>query len=159
MLMPGLAALALGVGPALLGGCVRRTISITSEPEGALCWLNGREVGRTPLLVDFTYYGDYDVVLEKDGYEPLLTMGKAAAPLWDTVPLDFIAELAPADLHSEFRWHYELQPRNDDPAMLIERARELRQRTDGPAAPATAPVEPASAPAEPRASDPATPAS
>src|SRR5688572_6831876 len=87
------ATLACGVACLFLTGCVRRTISISSEPAGALCWLNGREIGRTPLLVDFIYYGDYDVVLEKDGFEPLLTKGEAKAPLWDTVPFDFISEV------------------------------------------------------------------
>ena len=50
---------ACGVACLCLTGCVRRTISISSEPAGALCWLNGREIGRTPLSVDFIYYGDY----------------------------------------------------------------------------------------------------
>ena len=61
----------------LLGGCVKRTIMVTSDPEGALVWLNEREVGRTPVEVEFLYYGTYDVRLVKDGYEPLLTKGEA----------------------------------------------------------------------------------
>src|SRR5689334_12153842 len=64
----------------IASGCVRRTLSITSDPPGALLWLNGREVGRTPVDVDFIYYGVYDVQLVKDGYEPLLSSGHADAP-------------------------------------------------------------------------------
>jgi hypothetical protein len=147
--------LACGVACICLTGCVRRTISISSEPSGALCWLNGREIGRTPLSVDFMYYGDYDVVLEKDGFEPLLTKGEAKAPLWDTVPFDFVAEVVPGERQSNFTWHYELQPRNDDPAALLERARQLREQVpplDVPATtPATAPAEPSPIPAEPAA--------
>ena len=121
-------------------GCVRRTISITSDPTGALVTLNGREVGRTPLDVDFLYYGTYDVVLEKDGCEPLLTFGEADAPIWDNVPLDLFAELAPANLSSHIAWHYMLEPRNDDPAALVDRAREVRDRLEAAPHPATEPA-------------------
>jgi hypothetical protein len=109
-------------------GCVERTITITSEPPGALVWLNEREVGRTPLDVDFLYYGEYDVRLERDGYEPLMTSGHAAAPLWDTIPLDLGAELVPAELRSHVRWHYVLEPRMDDAAALEARAATLRAK-------------------------------
>ena len=111
-----------------LTGCIRRTIEITSDPDGALVHLNGREVGRTPLTVDFLYYGTYDVVLEKDGYEPLLTSGVAEAPIWDNVPLDLFTEAVPGDLKSDVHWHYMLQPRNDDSQSLVDRARELRDQ-------------------------------
>lgn len=117
--------------PALLaGGCVERTISITSDPPGALVWLNDREVGRTPVEVGFVHYGTYDVRLSKEGYEPLMTSGEAKPPLWDNVPLDFFAEFVPG-AKSRIAWHYELGPREDDPARLIERARELRDEAVG----------------------------
>ena len=121
-------ALALLGALALLaaGGCVRRTITITSEPPGALVWLNDREIGRTPVEVDFDFYGTYDVRLVKPGYEPLLTSGKANNPWWDTVVLDLVAELVPADLHARLDWHYVLQPRDDDPEALRVRAAALR---------------------------------
>ncbi|MFB3120043.1 MAG: PEGA domain-containing protein [Stenotrophomonas maltophilia] len=40
---------------------------ITSEPPGALVWLNDREIGRTPVDVDFEFYGRYDVRLHLPG--------------------------------------------------------------------------------------------
>jgi hypothetical protein len=110
----------------LMPGCVRRTITITTAPPGALVWVNDREVGRTPLEVEFLYYGRYDVRLEREGYEPLMTHGDAAPPLWDVIPLDLAAELLPLELRSRVRWHYDLTPRDDDPAALLERARRLR---------------------------------
>ena len=121
-------ALALLGALALLaaGGCVRRTITITSEPPGALVWLNDREIGRTPVEVDFDFYGTYDVRLVKAGYEPLLTSGKANSPWWDTLLLDLVAELVPADLHARLDWHYVLQPRDDDPEALRVRAAAIR---------------------------------
>lgn len=47
-------------------GCVQRTITITSNPTGALVHLNDEEVGRTPLTVPFTFYGTYDVRVAYD---------------------------------------------------------------------------------------------
>ena len=126
------------VASANSSGCVRRTISITSEPNGALVWLNGREIGRTPVTVDFLYYGEYDVQMVADGYEPLLTTGQANAPLWDNVPLDLFAEITPGKKHSRIQWHYVMSPRNDDPVALLERAREMRSRIGDPAAPEAA---------------------
>ena len=127
-------------GVALSTGCVRRTMSITSDPSGALVHLNGREIGRTPLEIDFVHYGTYDVVLEKDGYEPLMTSGKADAPLWDYPPIDLGAELIPANLRTQVAWHFVLEPRNDDPAGLVERAREVRDRLESAPHPATLPA-------------------
>ena len=110
------------------GGCVRRTLTITSEPAGALTYLNDREIGRTPVTVDFLYYGDYDVRLILEGYEPLSTHGTADPPWWDTVGADLIAELSPSQLHAAVDWHYELTPINNDPIALRTRAEELRTR-------------------------------
>ena len=110
------------------GGCVRRTLTITTEPPGALLWLNDREVGRTPVEVDFDYYGTYDVRLEQDGYEPMMTSGRANAPWWDTVVLDLLAEAVPGTLTSRVEWHYVMQPVDDDRDRLIDRARQLREK-------------------------------
>ncbi len=111
-------------------GCVRRTISITSTPPGALVWLNDREVGRTPLEVDFLYYGEYDVRLAKEGYEPLHTSGKADPPLWDLPGPDLVSELMPWESHSRVEWMYELAPVANDEASLQDRAHELRNRLE-----------------------------
>ena len=122
---PSAIALAIAALVALTG-CVRRTITITTEPEGVLVWLNEREVGRTPLDVDFDFYGTYDVRLELRGYEPMMTSGHANPPWWDNVGLDLIAELTPADLESHIEWHYVMQPVDGDREALIERAARLR---------------------------------
>ena len=73
----------------VLGACARveRRITITSEPSGAIVSLNDTEVGRTPVEVDFTYFGVYDVRLRKEGYEPIVTTAEAKAPLHEQ-PVD-----------------------------------------------------------------------
>ncbi|MBS0190764.1 MAG: PEGA domain-containing protein [Phycisphaerales bacterium] len=122
-----------------LAGCSQRVIEITSEPSGALVTLNDVQLGRTPLQTDFTFYGDYDILLTKPGYEPLRTKATANTPIYERVPLDLAT--SPIPYESVVRWHYKLQPTlestqakqqfEDD---LIGRARGLRDQVDDPAA-------------------------
>ncbi len=116
----------------LLPGCVDRKIRVTSDPPGATVWLNDVEIGRTPAEADFTFYGRYDVRLEKDGYEPLWTSRKAGAPIWQWPGPDLIAEAIPLRFDDVVEWHFELTPALEsttDPetldADLIERAQQL----------------------------------
>ncbi|MGA1393137.1 MAG: PEGA domain-containing protein, partial [Phycisphaerales bacterium] len=70
---------------AMGGGCVRRTVEITSEPSGALVLLNDREIGRTPVTAEILYYGTYDVQIRLDGHEPINGAAEAKAPAWDWI--------------------------------------------------------------------------
>lgn len=124
------ALLLLVTASAALPACVRRTIDITSDPSGALVLLNDREVGRTPVEVEFTFYGEYDVRLLLDGYEPLVTGATASPPIWDNVPLDFFAEIAPGDPDVRIPWHFTLEPAKREG--LLERANEMREAIDAP---------------------------
>ena len=111
-----------------MSGCVRRTIEITSEPEGALVWLNDREVGRTPCSIEFTHYGRYDVRLRRDGFEPISGFGDADEPAWDFAGADLIAEIIPAKLTSRVKWHFTMIPTDSDEAAVLERAKQMRIR-------------------------------
>lgn len=107
-------------------GCVERTISITSEPDGALVYLNDEEVGRTPVTVPFTYYGTYDVRLEHEGYQPLWTQQRAKAPWWEAPGPDLLAEVRPHN-KTEQVWHFTMEPEAPaDHDALVDRARQLR---------------------------------
>jgi hypothetical protein len=122
-------------------GCVQRTISITSDPSGALVHLNDEQVGRTPVTVPFIFYGVYDVRLEADGYEPLWTAQKAKAPWWEMPPIDLFAEAVP-NAKAQLHWHFALDPATPagevDPHELVDHAKQL-QATISPDAPAPAP--------------------
>jgi hypothetical protein len=83
----------------LLAGCVEREWTINSEPQGAVVWVSGIEKGRTPVTFDFTWYGDYEVILRKDGYETLKTSVKLDAPPYEYVGVDFFSEIAPWTYH------------------------------------------------------------
>lgn len=105
---------------------MQRTIAITSEPEGALVYVNDEEVGRTPLVVPFTFYGVYDVRLEASGFKPLWTRARARVPWWETPGVDLLAEAVPG-ARSEVKWHFRLEPAGEvDESSLIDRARQMR---------------------------------
>jgi hypothetical protein len=115
---------------ALAPGCVRRTIRITTEPPHALVFLNDREIGRSEVTTDFTFYGDYDVVIRKEGYETLKTHLDVKAPWYQLIPFDFFAEvLWPGHIHDAHHGHFVLtEATPSSPEELIERANETRDR-------------------------------
>ncbi len=129
-----------------LGGCLERRLFITSDPPGADVWVNDAELGRTPLQADFKFYGEYDVRLRLAGHEPVSTKALARAPWYEWMGPDLIAEAWPAPVVTEVKWHFTLKPsaeRTMEPADfergLLERARELQQRTTTPPAPSPTP--------------------
>lgn len=112
----------------LLVACApaQRRIIVTSDPSGARVHLNDVDVGVTPVEVDFTYFGTYDVRLAKPGFEPLHEARKAEAPLHEWPGVDLIAMAIPGQEVTEIAWHFVLSPSETDPEGLIERAREVR---------------------------------
>ena len=121
-----ISALALTV--AMASGCVRRVVQITSAPEGALVWMNDREVGSTPCEIEILHYGTYDVRIEKAGFEPVMTGRSANVPIWDLPGPDLIAELIPADLESRTVWHFDLVVENTDADQVLLRAEVARSK-------------------------------
>ncbi len=115
-----------------LTGCIERTIRVTTEPPGARVWLNDVELGRTPVQTAFTFYGDYDIQIQMDGYEPVQTCRKAKAPVHEWPGIDLVAEALPHRFQNEVHWHFDLEPEAESvtppeqlDADLIDRAREL----------------------------------
>ena len=126
-----LAAVAAGVA-----GCVERQWTITSEPAGALVYLSDEEVGRTPVTVPFTWYGDYEVILRLDGYTTLQTHANILPPIYDIPPWDLISQAAvPWTYRYHVHRHYTLAPlAHPDDETLIRSALELRARNSQPVA-------------------------
>lgn len=111
-----------------LTGCVERLIAITTEPAGAMVWLNDEEVGATPVTVPFTWYGQYEVVIRKEGCQTLKTSRRTPVPFYQWPAIDFFSEaLLPVKLTDHHEWHFPLeQSRVADRATLIQRAVVLR---------------------------------
>ena len=116
------------LGPLL--GCVRRTLKITTEPPNALVFLNDQEVGRSEVTTDFLWYGDYDVIIRKEGFQTLKTHWDIKAPWYQLVPIDFLAEvLWPGHIHDVRERHFVLEEQQWPTAEeLLERAAEARGR-------------------------------
>ena len=122
-----LAGVAMGAGT----GCVRRRLTITTEPAQALVYLNDQEVGRSPVTTEFLWYGDYDVTIRKEGSQTLHTHLRVDPPWYQVVPVDFFAEvLWPGQIVDRHSAHFTLAPwvapTHEE---LISRAEAARQQT------------------------------
>ncbi len=113
------------------GGCVRRTLTVSTSPSGALVYLNDEEVGRSPVTVPFTWYGDYDIIVRKTDYQALRTHARLHPPWYQVPPLDLVSEaLIPVTLRDKHELSFTLQQRQyPTTQQLLERAASLRQRT------------------------------
>lgn len=127
----------LTAGLAVTGcyGQVQRSITIDSEPSGAICWLNENEVGRTPCTVPFTWYGTYGVRLEYPGYEPLITAASIKAPYYEWLAVDLAFEsVIPGIRHDDHVFRFALKKAQpEDPNAIRERAEGLRGAAESPA--------------------------
>jgi hypothetical protein len=122
----------IACGTVLLSGCVERRLTVTTEPEEAIVWLNDEEIGTTPVTVNFNWYGDYSVRIEKPGYAILNTHRKLERPTHDWFVIDFFAEvLWPKKIEDTYTWTFELEPYQPTPsADLIESANQMRERAN-----------------------------
>lgn len=118
------------LGLTVQAGCVRRTLTIETDPQGAIVTLNDEEIGPTPVSRDFLWYGDYDVVLRKKGYATVHDHVVLYAPWYQVPPFDFIADvLWPGLIHDQRHASFKLEPW-DPPSHdeVVERAMDLREK-------------------------------
>ena len=115
------------------GGCLRRRLTIRSDPPGAVVYIDRRPepIGVTPVSTSFTYYGTRQIQLVKDGYETLTIRQNFAPPWYEIPPLDFIVEnLWPKEVRDERVVSVHLEPQRRIPAdEVLARAEQLRQNT------------------------------
>jgi hypothetical protein len=91
-----------GAGALLTIGCIERTVTINTEPDGATVVLNDQEVGRSPVKVPFTWYGDYDIIVRKEGYQTLRTHQRITTPWYEYPGIDLFTEcLMPFTVHDD----------------------------------------------------------
>jgi hypothetical protein len=112
-----------------MGGCVERKMTITSDPPGALVRVSDVEVGRTPVTVDFTWYGDYELIFRMEGYKTLITHATFTPPWYEVPPIDLLSETAPWTYHDLRYLNFKLEklaPLTDEE--IIKRADELKKK-------------------------------
>ncbi len=125
-------ALIIGVAVLLQVACVERTIRINTEPQGATVILNDQDVGKSPVRVPFTWYGDYDIIIRKEGHKTILTNHRLKAPWYQWPFIDLFSEcLVPYTIRDDreletFVLEPAVEPNKDE---LVERADEMRART------------------------------
>jgi hypothetical protein len=115
----------------LAGGCVERILKIQTDPPGALVTVNDEEVGVSPVQVSFLWYGDYELIFRKRGYETLKTSYRIHPPWYQWPPLDLIVEtLIPFTIRDEHELPiFALRPAAEPPVEeVVQRAVELRDR-------------------------------
>ncbi len=86
-----------------LGGCVmKHSLTIDTEPQGATIWVNDeKQPGLTPVTIPFTYYGGFDVRVEKEGYQSVATRLNVATELDGYPVVDLPLEILGG--HKRFR--------------------------------------------------------
>jgi hypothetical protein len=113
----------------LFVGCVERTLTINTEPQGALVVLNDEEIGISPVTASFEWYGDYNVRISKEGYETLNTHRELKGPWYDQFPFDFFAMLNPKRTVDSYEWTFELAPQKQPTTEeLIRDAEKLKEQ-------------------------------
>jgi hypothetical protein len=91
-------------------GCVERVLYIKGDPPDARIFLNGKEVtDPTPVKINFDYYGDFEILIVKEGFNSRKIVLPVGTPWYQLPILDFIFEvLVPFKIQDTRRIEYTL---------------------------------------------------
>lgn len=109
-------------------GCVRRRMTVRSNPPGAVVFVDERRIGVTPVSTSFTYYGTRNVQLVKDGYETVTEKHRVQPPWYQYPIIDFFAENCwPFEIRDECALDFDLPPQKSiPPTQVLECGEQLR---------------------------------
>jgi hypothetical protein len=115
----------------LFAGCVERKLFIKSDPPDASVYIDGRSKGKTPVCVDFNYYGHRQVELRLTGHRVKKETVEVDPPWYQYIILDFFFDvLWPGNLVDEHSFSFTLEPYTPgdlgEKAEILERADQLR---------------------------------
>jgi len=122
------------LGLVCLSGCVRRRMTIRTNPPGAMVYVDGYPIGTTPISTNYIHYGTRELRLVKDRCETMTVQQPMPAPWYQIPPIDFVAEtLVPQEIHDHRTLTYQLVPqRVVPPDELRARAEDIRARAAAP---------------------------
>lgn len=125
-------------------GCVRRRLTVRSNPPGAIVHVDNQRIGTTPCSVDYVYYGTREIRMALPGYETLTVNQPLPAPWYELPGIDFVSEnLVPSRIEDSRTVSFNLAPQRLIPAEeVIARGEQLRRQSTPSG---IAPVVPASA--------------
>lgn len=109
-------------------GCVRRRLTVRTNPPGAMIYVDGRLIGPSPASTQFTYWATREIVAVGDGYRTEKVLRTFRPPWYQIPPLDFVSEvLWPYEIRSEHVVDLTMVPQptvaSED---LLARANQLR---------------------------------
>jgi len=112
-------------------GCVRRRLTVRTNPPGAQVFIDDQEVGTTPCSTAFIYYGTRKITLIKDAFRTETLYHRVSPPWYEYPPLDFFAENAlPQEIRDERLVDVQLVPQEEvHEGRLRERAENLREQS------------------------------
>ena len=112
-------------------GCVRRRMTVRTNPPGATVSVDNQVIGTTPAATSFVYYGTRELRIEKDGYRTETVLRKINPPWYQLPGLDFISEsLWPGEIRDERVIEVELVPKEMEKTdKVIDRADSLRSQS------------------------------
>lgn len=112
-------------------GCIQRRMTVKSEPPGAKVFLDGIDVGSTPVTVPFTSYGWREILLELDEYQVQKNIVRIRAPWYSFFPIDFFTDvLYPGTITDERTFSFVMSPLEpEDMEAFQERAEDFAERS------------------------------
>lgn len=115
-----------------LSGCVRRIVTIDSQPQGADVYFDRKFIGQTPCKHEFHYYGSHHIELTKDGYANIRDSLKLKGPIYEYFPLSFISEvLIPWEITDRHTCSFELE-KGEAKQAIISPITQLQPPLSGP---------------------------
>ena len=121
MLLPLLVA-------AFMSGCSSRRLVVRTDPEGAFVTVDGHPIGYSPVATSYVYGGSRDMLIEKDGFEPIRQKVDLSDPWYLRPPVSFFTEnFSPREIRHQPVLDFQMQPKNRvNGDVLIQRANTLR---------------------------------
>ena len=116
---------------AACSGCVRRRMTVRTNPPGATVSVDNQVIGTSPAASSFVYYGTREFRIEKDGYRTETIKRRFNPPWYEFPGLDFISEtLWPGEIRDERIIDVELVPKTLEPSGdVVGRADSLRTQS------------------------------
>jgi len=112
-------------------GCVRRRMTVRTNPPGAIVSVDNQVIGTSPAATPFVYYGTREFRVEKDGYRTEIIRRRFNPPWYEFPGLDFVAEtLWPGEIRDERIIDIEMVPLTREPTEnVVQRADALRNQS------------------------------
>ncbi len=113
---------------AACGGCVRRTVTIETDPPGANLVVDFSDIGPGPAAFSFEHYGTRRIEARLDGYETLRQDVSLRPPWYQWFPLELVSEFViPWTIKDERTVKLTLAPAKGREETLLSRAEEARR--------------------------------